>query len=119
MKHIGILSFFFAATAAATAQTATNAPAGGAMSLKDCIQSALAHNFDVQVQRINPQISLYNLDAAYSGYDPSFNVSGTHSYNVSSGTYSSDYRWPPRPCLRRNSFSSGLSGALPWGLNIN
>ena len=56
MKHTGILSLFVAFATAATAQTATNAPAGGAMSLKDCIQAALAHNYDVQIQRINPQI---------------------------------------------------------------
>ena len=82
MKRIGILSALFAVVAAAVAQTGTNAPAGRAMSLPDCIQAALAHNFDVQIQRYNPQISLYNLNAAYSGYDPTLNVSGQHNYNV-------------------------------------
>ena len=76
MKQIGILSAFFAVVTAAVAQTGTNAPAGRAMSLADCIQAALAHNFDVQIQRFNPQISLYNLNAAYSGYDPTFSASG-------------------------------------------
>ncbi len=55
------------------------------MSLLDCIQAALAHNFDVQIQRYNPEISLYGLNAAYSGYDPTFSVSGQHNFNVSPG----------------------------------
>ena len=58
MKFTGILSVLFAVVSSTVAQTGTNAPAGGTMSLQDCIQTALAHNFDVQVQRINPQISL-------------------------------------------------------------
>ena len=60
-----------------------NMPAGGAMSLQDCIAEALQHNFDVQIQRYNPQISLYSLNADYGGYDPTFNFSGTHDYNDS------------------------------------
>jgi outer membrane protein TolC len=118
MKHIGILSVFFAVVTVAVAQTSTNPPAGGAMSLKDCIQSALAHNFDVQVQRINPQISLYNLDAAYSGYDPLFSISGQHNYSKSSGGGVNPYSTnsvPPR-ITEANSFNSGISGGLvPWG----
>jgi outer membrane protein TolC len=118
MKHIGILSAFFAVVTVAVAQSGTNAPAGGAMSLKDCIQAALSHNFDVQVQRYNPQIALYNLDAAYSGYDPTFSASGQHSYNVSPGSYNSSIGLnTPSSVSDANSFSSGISGGLlPWGL---
>ena len=96
----------------------TNAPAGRAMTMTDCIQAALSHNFDVQVQRINPQISLYNLDAAYSGYDPAFSASGTHSYTVSPGTYSPyTGKNSPSGVSDANSFNSGISGGLlPWGL---
>ncbi len=102
----------------------TNAPAGRAMTMADCIQAALAHNFDVQVQRINPQISLYNLDAAYSGYDPAFSVSGTHTFNVSPGggvnPYSTNSMTIPPRITDVNSFSSGISGGLlPWGLNYS
>jgi outer membrane protein TolC len=103
------------------ATAGTNAPAGRVMSLPDCIQAALAHNFDVQVQRYNPQISLYNLDAAYSGYDPTFSASGTHSYNVSPGGYNpySTNSTPPR-VSDMNSFNSGISGTLlPWGLQYD
>jgi len=124
MKQIGILSAFFAVVTVAVAQTNTNAPTGRAMSLADCIQAALSHNFDVQLQRINPQIALYNLDAAYSGYDPSFSVSGTHTFDVSPGggvnPYSTNSITIPPRITDVNSFSSGISGGLlPWGLQYN
>jgi outer membrane protein TolC len=113
MKRIGILSAFFAVVAAAIAQTGTNAPAGRAMSLPDCIQAALAHNFDVQIERYNPQISLYNLNAAYSGYDPLLNISGQHDYNKSgaNGTLPST--------SDDNSFKSDVGGSLPWGMTYD
>ena len=118
MKFIGILSALFAVVSTTVAQTSTNAPAGRSMSLADCIQAALAHNFDVQVQRFNPQISLYNLNAAYSGYDPVFSASGTHNYSVSPSTYN-PYSTNPTPARvsDENSFNTGISGGLlPWGL---
>jgi len=109
---------------ALTARAQTNIPVGTtntnarAMSLKDCIQEALQHNLDVQIQRYNPQISLYNLRAAYSGYDPTFNISGQHYYNDSGSSFqnglviqSSEYD--------ENSFQSGFAGGTPWGLTYN
>ena len=110
MKHIGILSIFFAAIAAAAAQTATNTPSGRAMTLADCIQAALAHNYDVQIQSLNPQLSLYRLNSAYSGYDPTFSISGTHTSTKSTDGGLKDV----------NSFGpaagSTIGGTLPWGL---
>ena len=55
------------------AQTGTNAAAPRALTLQACLQQALAHNFDVQVERYDPQIALNNVHAAYAGYDPSLN----------------------------------------------
>jgi len=118
MKRFSAVSFFFAAAFAVAAQTNTDADMGAtrAMSLTDCIRQALAQNFDVQIQRINPQISLDNLNAAYSGYDPTFNMSGRHNYSVSPGSYSSVIGGvSPPQSSQENSFSSGISGGLlPW-----
>ena len=80
-------------TNAVLAPTYTNANTR-AMSLQDCIQEALQHNLDVQIQRYNPQISLYNLSAAYSGYDPTFNVSGQHNYDVSGSAFKTGLNCP-------------------------
>jgi outer membrane protein TolC len=118
MKRICILSAFFAVVAAATAQTSTNAPAGRTMSLADCIQSALAHNFYVQIERYNPQISLFDLNAAYSGYDPTFTASGQHNFNDSGASYQNG-QVVAGSQYNENSFNSGFAGGTPWGLTYN
>ena len=93
----------------------TNASAGHAMTLSDCIQAALAHNFDVQIQRYNPQVSLYNLNAAYQGYDLTFDVGGNHSYNDQGGTIQNGVVSLPTTQSSDN-FNSAIGGLLPWGL---
>lgn len=110
-----------AITNAVATLTDTNANAR-AMSLQDCIQEALQHNLDVQIERYNPQISLYNLRAAYGGYDPAFNASGKHSYDVSPSTfnpYSVSTNLTPSRVSDENSFNSGINGSLPWGLQYD
>jgi outer membrane protein TolC len=80
------------------------------MSLADCIQEALAHNLDVQIQRINPQISLYDLDADYGAYDPTLDISGQHNHDESGA------EGTPDNTSDGNSFNSSLDGATPWGM---
>jgi outer membrane protein len=124
------------ATPAVAAPTATNlaavpaaAPAAAApdsqaaairkMSLEDCLQEALQHNLDVQIERTVPQISLYNLRSTYSGYDPVFTISGQHSYN-NQGAYINDSGQIVLPTiLDENSFSAGISGGTPWGMTYS
>jgi len=113
MKKSSVVLIFLSAAFAAFAQTNTDVAATRAMSLADCIQEAVTHNFDVQVQRYNPQISLYELYADYGGYDPTFNISGQHDYNNQGpdGTY---------PAITKdNSFKSDIGGALPWGMTYD
>ena len=105
----------------------TNATAGTintnarAMSLVDCIQEALQHNLDVQIQRYNPQISLYNLRAAYGGYDPLLNISGQHNYDTQPGGSFNQYSTNPIPAriTEADSFNSGIGGTLPLGLQYD
>jgi outer membrane protein len=125
MKHLGIISIFFAMALTAGAQTNITSTATNAservLSLTDCIQQALQHNLDLQIERYNPQISLYNLDAAYSGYDPAFNIAGSHNYNVQPGGGFNQYSTNPIPArvTEADSFNSGIGGSLPWGLQYN
>ncbi len=129
MKRIGISLFFSASLAAAVAQTNATPRA---LSLDDCIQSALAHNFDLQIQRYDPQLSLYGLYADYSGYDPTFNLSGEHKWNsgaISSNGYTnttligtnavSNFVLFPRNSSDQNLLNTDLGGSLPWGLNYD
>ena len=125
MKRFSVVLIVFSLALAARAQTnmtagVTNASVR-AMSLLDCIQEALQHNLDVQIQRYNPRISLYNLNAAYSGYDPTLNISGQHDYNTQPGGSFSQYSTNPIPArvTEADSFNSGLGGTLPWGLKYD
>jgi outer membrane protein TolC len=103
-----------------TAQTGTNAVAPREMALQDCIQEALQHNLDMQIERYNPQISLYNLRAAYGGYDPLLNISGQHNYTVSPGGLAQNLtNTIPSSTSDENSFKSDIGGVLPWGLKYD
>ncbi len=112
--------------ALATAQTnpslvATNVVAGGRqLSLQDCIQEALKHNLDVQIQRYNPQIAIYTLRQSYGGYDPTFNLSAEHQYTVQpEGVTLQGIPLPPQT-TENNAFSTSLGGELPLsGLQYN
>src|SRR5580693_9210147 len=119
MKKLGVVITFFSLVLAAVAQTnpslvATNTvPGGRRMSLQDCIQEALKHNLDVQIQRYNPEIALFNLRAAYGGYDPTFAMSGTHNWNNEAEEVI-DGILTPSEVYNQNSFNSSIGGLLPW-----
>lgn len=93
----------------------TNAPAAvRQLSLEDCIELALKHNVDLQIDRYNPAIALYTLKTAYGGWDPSLSASGEHKYNIGGpqvfgtniiGGVTSD----------QDIFSTTLSGTSPLG----
>ena len=97
------------------ASAQTNPPAVRALSLSECLTEAIRHNFDVQVARYQPQLSLYDLNLAYAGYDPNFNVGGAHSHNDAGGFLGTN---SPAGVLitDANSFNSGLGGLAPWGM---
>ena len=88
------------------------------MSLTDCFTEALKHNLNLQIEQTVPQISLYNLQSAYGGYDPQFVLGGSHSYN-DSGAYVQNGSIILPTIDNNNSFNSGFTGATPWGMNYN
>jgi outer membrane protein len=114
MKVFSVVSVFFLAVFAAGAQTNMNAAATRAMSLQDCIQEAMQHNLDMQIERYNPQISLYDLRADYGGYDPTFSFSGQHDYNDSGAVFQNGQHVAGSQ-FNSDSFSSSFTGTLPWG----
>lgn len=87
------------------------------LSLQDCIQIALDHNLTMQRERITPQIAILDLNIAYAGYDPVFNVSGTHNFSLSGGGLDSDKRVIPPSSSDANAFTLGLNGIAPSGLS--
>jgi len=135
-KFIAVL-MASAAVLGAGAQTVTNTAAGLAanqagmheMSLKDCIQTALQYNFDVQIQRENVDIQTYNLHGDYGGYDPLLNISGQHNHNNqgeftsvtttnSSGGGTISYVVVPQ-ITDVDAFKTDVGGTSPWGMQYD
>src|SRR5690242_3123944 len=50
------------------------------VTLADCIQLALEHNLDIQIQRYNPIISQYDLNGSYGVYEPSLGAGLGRNY---------------------------------------
>jgi outer membrane protein len=118
MRVVRVWLVLAAASLAALAQT--NGPTVRKLSLDDCIQSALQKNLDLQIARYDPTLALFDLQGAYGGYDPTFNIRGVHRMEMDSGTFD-----PTTGTLQAgrsfnaNAFDSSLGGVLPWGLNYN
>jgi len=100
-----------------TVAAQSNSIPSQSLSLDESIQMALTNNFAVQIARYNPRFSLYNLRAAYAGYDPLFSVSGQHDFSLSGGGLDPITKLPsPASTSDDNSFRSGITGGLlPWG----
>ncbi|HXC35613.1 MAG TPA: TolC family protein [Candidatus Acidoferrales bacterium] len=120
MKHFAVVFLCSLLAVTAAAQTnpslvATNVvPNGRKMSLQDCIQQALVHNLDVQIQRVYPEIDLYKLHASYGGYDPVLTFSGSHLVNVQAAGFDNNGRPLPAETIKDDSFNSDISGELPF-----
>jgi outer membrane protein len=89
------------------------------ITLQESIRLALEHNLDLQIERINPQISLYQLSGAYSAYDPTFSFQGAHDHTESGSRLLGGGFTLPGEISDTDSFSSSLGGATPWGMTYN
>jgi outer membrane protein len=98
-----------------------NAPAIRPISLGEAIQAALQRNFDIQIQRLSPFISEYNLNASYGVYEPSLDLSGSHSVYTSPGGFDQFGVARPSTTRRSDDFGAtlGPSGYLPSGLTYS
>ena len=96
-----------------------DSPGTRALTLEECIQTALQHNFDVQIKRYTPEISRYNLNISYAGYDPTFSFSGEHDYSLSPGGIDAQGRPFGGTSSEIDRLNTGLRGLLPWGLTYD
>ena len=95
---------------------AAPAPAGRrTLSLDDCLQEALRHNFNVQIQRLAPEIARLSLNTTYGAYDPTLGLNATHYYNKSPGGNDPQGRPFPGNEITVNSVGPSLRGLLPFG----
>ncbi len=90
------------------------------VSLEDCVQLALQHNFDIKLQRFGPRLTDLDLSTAYAPYDPTFFTSAGQRYGrseslaVPSATFN-----PPSNENWGDTYSTGLGGYLPTGLRYD
>lgn len=89
------------------------------MSIQDCLNEALARNFDVQIDRINPRIAAYTLSSTYGDYDPNLTLNGQHSYTTDSGGIDSQNRPYAGSQSDTDALSASLGGLAPSGLSYS
>jgi outer membrane protein TolC len=115
-----LFRIFLALVGASTTLLAqTNAPEPRKMSLEDCIEIALQHNFDIQIKKYSPQFARYILGIDYGSYDPLLAASGEHDFAQSPGGIDQQGRPFGGTETDRNLVSAGLQGLLPWGMTYN
>jgi HAE1 family hydrophobic/amphiphilic exporter-1 len=89
------------------------------ISIQEAIAMALQNNFAVQIARYSPDIAQYNLSGAYAVYEPSVQLSYTHSYNSQVGRRTTEGLTLPSTDSESDDFSAalgpGVSGYLPTG----
>lgn len=90
------------------------------ISLQEAIDMALQHNLDVQIQRYLPDIARFDLQGAWGAYDPTLFASGQHNYSLSPGQFDPYQNITFQGSeTESDSFNTGLSGLLPWGLSYS
>lgn len=101
----------------AVASSASAADAPGpirSLSLDDCVQMALNHNLDVQIQRFNPVIDRFNLESSRGSYDPSWSSSIDEAFRKSDVQFDPQFGLPiGGDETTTESARTGISGVLP------
>lgn len=116
MKKLSLILVIFSMVGTVMAQA--EAPQVRAMSLVDCVQAALEHNLDLQIERYNPQLSKLTLQGSYGRWDPTLDISGRHRYSLSSGGVDPVTQLlRPASVTDADTFTSQIGGVLPWGLD--
>lgn len=108
-----------AAVAATTLSVAQAELAQKPVSLDDCIQMALRHNFDVRIQRYGPRVAELALSSAYTAYDPTFTASAGQGFRRSEAGFNPSVFNPPSNENWNDNYGVGLGGNMPTGLRYD
>lgn len=110
------------AVAAGTSVGAESSPATStprALSLQDCVEMALRNNLELRIERYNPQIALWNLNAARGGYDPVARGGAEHDNRTQGARIDELGRLVPSYSSLQNNYNGGVGGLLPWGMTYD
>ena len=90
------------------------------VTLTECIQLALEHNLDVQIQKFNPMVGEYTLKVSYGVYEPSFSLQANKQYQDRPGGINPQNGIPfPANLTESDNYTPGISGSLPSGLTYD
>ncbi len=90
------------------------------LTLDECIKLALEHNLDIQIQRYNPIIDMYNVNVNYGVYEPVATFTGLKSYNDIAGGVDPTTGQPISGIIREvDSYNPAIVGSLPTGLTYD
>jgi outer membrane protein TolC len=87
------------------------------ITLAEAVTLALEHNFDIQIERFNPEIARYSLSINYGAYDPVWTAQGLHRYTLSPGGIDAQARPFQGNEADSDEFTTSLSGLLPTGMS--
>jgi outer membrane protein len=121
-SNMRLITFCCAALLAFHAVPSSKAqePPARLLTLQECIQMALEHNLDLQIERYNPRLLQYALDASYGYYDPTFSVTARRDERVDPGRVDPDTGLRPQSIeATTDRLIPGIRGALPTGLTYD
>ncbi len=100
-------------------EAGSNAPVRS-LTLQQCIELALKHNLDLQIQHLSTDIAQYDLRGAYGAYDPVLSFQGGSGFVSQPGDFSLHKFNPDQPYqLQTEKGGASLSGQLPFGLSYD
>lgn len=89
------------------------------LSLQDCIEMALRNNLELRIERYNPQLALFDLNAARGGYDPVARGNAEHSNRTQGRRIDELGQIVPSYDSKQNDYGAGVGGLLPWGMTYD
>jgi len=92
------------------------------LSLEEAVQMALEHNLSIQIDRYNPMLDKFALEADYGvAYEPYFNAQGSDSFNSAPTPNAGLTMFEPNESDSKH-YSMGIGGnnggliGTPWGM---
>ena len=116
VSSIALLCSALAATGQAATPPAEAAAGIAPLSLADCVQRALARNFDIELGHFDTANAAADVSIARAGFDPVFKASSTRSGSRLEGASSATYGWDNRAGLAQHTVT-GADVSVSTGLD--
>src|SRR5260370_35362451 len=104
----------------AAGQTTTPQANTRLLSLQECIDLALSHNLDLQIEHLSADIAGFQLSRSYGAYDPSFSFQAGRDFVSEPGNFDPKKAGADFPYeLTTDSIGPALSGQVRLGLSYD